>query len=172
MVFLSWFLERPRGEQARLAFLSKDAVGQGSLHLRECMWKAGHLQTLVSWSLGDGHSALVIQASKGLLFAKMETKAFLRHILLLHQGGNLCCAFLTVEHSAAYQCSNCLGKHLGPFVLGTREAQLGKRQVFLSCTMRLWGCCTFIALNILCNPESSQCLFCGFREQAIPPWVY
>ena len=90
-------MERPRGEKANLAFLSKDALGLGVFHWGECMWKAGHLQTLVSWSLWDGHSALVFRGIEGLLFPKMETKAFSKHIQLLPKGGNMCRVFPAIE---------------------------------------------------------------------------
>jgi len=65
----SWF-----GTEARVVFLSQEALGMESLFRGECMKHLHCLQSLVFWFCLDGHSALFVQTSLVLFSLLVQTR--------------------------------------------------------------------------------------------------
>ena len=87
------------GKEASVAFLSKAALGIESLYWGYCMKQPGFFHSLVFWSFCDGHSALFVWTSPGLLCPTCANKTWSWPICPLLKGEHVWSVFQAMEIS-------------------------------------------------------------------------
>ena len=85
------------GKEARVSFLSKEALGVGSVYWGECTTQTVCFQSLDFWSFLSGISALFVWNSLVLIFPACANKAWSCPICCLLKGEHVCRDFQEME---------------------------------------------------------------------------
>ena len=85
------------GKEARVSFLSKEALGVGSVYWGECTTQTICFQSLDIWSFLSGISALFVWNSLVLIFPACANKAWSCPICCLLKGEHVCRDFQEME---------------------------------------------------------------------------